>query len=289
MSSRSSPRAATSVATSVETLPLSNCGERALARVLRHVAVHRDRPDVLPAELLHELVGSALRPHEDEREPVRRADVLDERLDLAVLRSPRRRSARSHWAAGWHARPRSGPGCWCKRVPARRQGRRAWRKRTSSGGCAAAGARCGRPEAGSPCRASGRPRRGRTCERARDRRAGGSPGLEPSGRGHEDVSPLGALGLGIQRHAAVDRGHGQLLGRGKRLKLGGDLRRELARRNEHEGGRPGVGRHRSLDDRHGESEGLAGPGRRLCEHVDARECVRKDESLDRERLVDRAS
>ena len=113
--------------------------------------------------------------------------------------------------------------------------------------------------------------------------------FEPSGRGHEDVSPLGALGLSVQRHAAVDRGHGQLLGRGKRLKLGGDLRRELARRNEHEGGRPGVGRHRSLDDRHGEGEGLAGPGRRLREHVDARECVRKDESLDRERLVDRAS
>src|SRR4029077_17520337 len=53
--------------------------ERTLARVLRHVAVHRDRPDILPAELLHELVGSALRPHDDEREPVRRAYVSGDR------------------------------------------------------------------------------------------------------------------------------------------------------------------------------------------------------------------
>ena len=59
--------------------------ERALALVLREVAVHRDRPDVVLAlELARELVGAVLRPHEDEREAAVGAELLDEALELVL-------------------------------------------------------------------------------------------------------------------------------------------------------------------------------------------------------------
>ena len=45
-------------------------GECALACSLRHVAVHGNSADVLPGELLHELVRAALRPYEDQGQPV---------------------------------------------------------------------------------------------------------------------------------------------------------------------------------------------------------------------------
>src|SRR6266545_5243078 len=53
-------------------------GERALACSLRHVAVHGNRTDVLPGELLHELVRTALRPYEDKGQSARRVDLLHE-------------------------------------------------------------------------------------------------------------------------------------------------------------------------------------------------------------------
>ena len=84
MSSTSSPRAATSVATSVRTLPGVEARERPLALRLRLVAVDRDRVDVVAAELLDEPVGAGLRAHEDEREPVVVGQQLDERLHLVV-------------------------------------------------------------------------------------------------------------------------------------------------------------------------------------------------------------
>ena len=61
------PRAATSVATSVSTLPDSKRRERPLALRLRLVAVHRGGADVVLAEPLDEPVGAALGAHEDER------------------------------------------------------------------------------------------------------------------------------------------------------------------------------------------------------------------------------
>ena len=86
MSSTSSPRAATSVATSVRTLPDVEARERPLALHLRLVAVDRDRVDVVAAELLDEPVGARLRPDEHEREaPVARKQV-DERLHLVLGR-----------------------------------------------------------------------------------------------------------------------------------------------------------------------------------------------------------
>ena len=85
MSSTSRPRAATSVATSVCTLPASKCSSALLALRLALVAVDRDRVDLVAAQLLDETVGAGLRAHEDERETRSSClQQLDERLDLVV-------------------------------------------------------------------------------------------------------------------------------------------------------------------------------------------------------------
>ena len=59
---------------------------------------------------------------------------------------------------------------------AARRRRRAWPRRTSSGGPSATGGRSGRPGAGTPCRACGRPRPGRGSGRRRGRPSCGSRG-----------------------------------------------------------------------------------------------------------------
>ena len=87
MSSTSRPRAATSVATSVFTLPRVEPLERALALRLALVAVNRDRVDVVAAQLLDEPVGAGLRAHEDEREPaLLLVQQVDERRHLRLGR-----------------------------------------------------------------------------------------------------------------------------------------------------------------------------------------------------------
>ena len=48
--------------------------------------MHCDGAHFLTCEFLHELVGAALRPDEDQSQSVRRVDVLHERLDLGVGR-----------------------------------------------------------------------------------------------------------------------------------------------------------------------------------------------------------
>ena len=82
MLSRSSPRAATSVATSVVTLAAAEPLERALARSLRHVAVQRAGVNVRALELLDEALRAALRADEDEREIAVALELLHERVDL---------------------------------------------------------------------------------------------------------------------------------------------------------------------------------------------------------------
>ena len=78
MSSTSSPRAATSVATSVVHLAGVEPLQCALALRLALVAVDGDRVDVVARKLLDEPVGAGLRADEDEREA---ALVLVEQLD----------------------------------------------------------------------------------------------------------------------------------------------------------------------------------------------------------------
>ena len=85
MSARSSPRAATSVAMSVFTLPAGSA-ERPLARTLGHVSVQRDRGNVSVDELRRQTVGPALRPDEHECEPAFVLELGDQRVDLPVLR-----------------------------------------------------------------------------------------------------------------------------------------------------------------------------------------------------------
>ena len=86
MSTRSRPRAATSVATSVLTFPGAKTLERSLARRLRHVAVQRDGRHVVTGQALGEPVGAALRPDKDERETALGFELLDQTLDLVLGR-----------------------------------------------------------------------------------------------------------------------------------------------------------------------------------------------------------
>ena len=113
--------------------------------------------------------------------------------------------------------------------------------------------------------------------------------LQTSGRCDQDMGALCPLRLGVERHAAVDGGHLETLGRHERLELCAHLSGELAGRDENECRRTGVGGCGSFDDRQGERKRLPGSGRRFCEHVEPCEGIRQDEGLDPERLVDGAS
>ena len=85
MCSRSSPRAATSVATSTSLAPDAKWPSAAFARTLRHPAVQRSRAEALRLQVLRETVGTALRPHEDQRQSAVGGQLADERLRLAAL------------------------------------------------------------------------------------------------------------------------------------------------------------------------------------------------------------
>ena len=291
MSVRSRPRAATSVATSVLTVPARNrasarsrwpCDMSPCSASGRHVAA---------MELLREPVGAALRPDEDEREAALALELLDQPvelavgrdrdegvLDLALLDDPR--------AAG----PRSGTRRSCRRGRARRPRRRAWPRRASSG--ARAGSRrtirstCGLKPMSSIRSASSRTRHPDAVERD-------EPALdeilEAAGRRDQDVGAARALRLARDRRAAVDGRDAELLRAWPiSSSSAGDLRRELAGRHEDERRRLAVGGLGALDDRQAEGEGLARAGRRLGQHVEAGERVREDERLDRERRGDAA-
>ena len=154
--------------------------ERALALALRLVAVHRDGVDAVRAEPLDEPVGAALGAHEDEREvalgvAARPTSASTLRSCVDASRSGARRSAGGvdrSGACSWRARVgRVGRGDAADLALERRREE----QRLAVGGQSAR--RCGRPPGGSPCRASGRPRRGRArgSRRARRRRARSDP------------------------------------------------------------------------------------------------------------------
>ena len=148
IASRSSPRAATSVATSVVDPARAELLERALALRLRHVAVHGDDVDVAPRELLREPVGPALRADEDEREPRLGLEQLDEAVDL-VVGGDRDEVVLDHAVLDVGARAvleaRRRPRC--TRTRAHRPRRRASPRRASSAGPSAGAARSARPAA----------------------------------------------------------------------------------------------------------------------------------------------
>ena len=113
--------------------------------------------------------------------------------------------------------------------------------------------------------------------------------LQAPRRCNQDMRAVCPLRLGVKRHAAVDGGHLEALGRYERFEFRADLCGELACGNENECRRTGIGRRGPLDDRHGKRKRLARSGRGFCEHVEACDGVRQDERLDPERLVDGAS
>ena len=91
------------------------------------------------------------------------------------------------------------------------------------------------------------------------------------------ASELRTVGL-----APVDRQHVEARDmRGIALEGFGDLDRELARRRQHEGLRPGLAQVEPVQDRQGERGGLAGAGLGLAEQVLAVDQVRNRRRLDR--------
>ena len=97
--------------------------------------------------------------------------------------------------------------------------------------------------------------------------AAGEQILEATGGRDEHVRAGGVLCLLGQADAAVDGGHAERARMRDRADVVDDLRRELARRRQHErGGSRTVGV-RSLHDRDPERKRLARAGGRLCEHV----------------------
>jgi len=109
--------------------------------------------------------------------------------------------------------------------------------------------------------------------------------LKPSRSGDEDLCAARALGLRLQRCAAVDGDDVEASDGSQRLELLRDLLRELTGRNEDERRGFVPVRFRPLHDWHRERERLARAGRRLREHVEAGECVRQHELLDAEWLM----
>ena len=110
--------------------------------------------------------------------------------------------------------------------------------------------------------------------------------LQPARGRDEHVGGLGLRGLGRDGHAAVDRGDlepAHLAEIGEDL---GHLHRELARRDEDEGGGATVAGLHPLDDRDREGERLAGARRGLGEHVMTGERRRDRTGLDLEGRLD---
>ena len=282
------PRAATSVATSVSTLPELERGQRALALVLGLVAVHRDGAHALAAEALDEPVGAALGAHEHERELARR-ELLDERVEPRVAvdgaeavldlgrRSRRRRVLVPDrvGACRRHAmRPTSPSSVAEKNSVWRSAGH--WATMPVDGGAEAHVEHAvGLVE-------------DEDLDVAERERAALEQVLEAAGRRDHEVRGAGVLDLLVEADAAVDGGDVEAARGGQRARLLDDLADELARRGEHERGRAAGVRLEHVDDRRGERDRLARPRRGLGEHVDAVEDVLDDERLDGEGRGDAA-
>ena len=230
------------MATSVETLPVSKRRSARSRAPCVHVAVHRDRLDVVPRELLAEPVGAALGAHEDEREAALLAEQLDERLDLvsavtdtklvldlavALLVGQLGLEAGRVVVYARASSPTSPSSVAEKNIVWRSRGSRA-QDAVDLGLEAHVEHPVGlvededasRRRATRACARPG-PAAGRAWRRARARRAR-------------------AFACAAMRDAAVDGGDREAAGRRDRLELGRHLDGELARRHEHRA-RPGAG------------------------------------------------
>ncbi len=105
---------------------------------------------------------------------------------------------------------------------------------------------------------------------------------QASGRGDEDVRSCRQTRLLDDSGAAVDGRYREGARVRDRAQVFDDLRRELARGRKHERRRARIRVLQLLDERHTERERLARAGRRLCEHVMAREHVGDDHALNGE-------
>ena len=218
----------------------------------------------MPLQLLHEPVGAALRPGEDEDEAALLLEQLDQRLDLVVGRD------RDELVIGLAAlEVRRELGVVAARV-----------ERVRAGELTDLAVERGREEhrlalAGQALDDRVDLRLEAHVEHAVGLVEDEDPDrveleqlplgqvLEPARRGDDDVRVLRLLRVGHERRAAVDRGDPQALRLGERRELLCDLGRELARRHEDERGGLRLGGVQALDDRDREGEGLARPGRRL--------------------------
>ena len=262
--------------------------ERALALVLREVAVHRDGRDlVLALELADELVRAVLGADEDEREAAVDAEVLDEPVelvlgrdqhervvDLAALRLGRQHAAdvrRVHRVgAGELGDGAVEGGAEEHRLPVRRHAR----------------------EDAVDLRLEAHVEHpvGLVEHEHADAVELDGPALdqveEAAGSRDEDVGLARLVDLAADGRAAVDGGDVEALRRGERRDVRRDLQGELARRHEDERAREGVPRGGALDERQPEGERLAGARRRLGEDVESGERVGEDEVLDGEGFGD---
>ena len=194
MSSMSRPRAATSVATSVSTRPAPKRAERLLALRLGLVAVHRQRLEVMRPEPLDQAVGTALSADEHERQaPLLVAQLPDQRVQLRLgLTRTKRCCTSPRRSAGWTCSRLRASACRRSRPAhlAVERGREEQRLALAR----QLGERCGRRAGGSPCRASGPPRRGSAPAPAeRDHRAPVEEVLEAARGGDQHVGAAAGL------------------------------------------------------------------------------------------------
>ena len=210
--------------------------------------------------------------------------VAVDRVDELARRTRRRCSAaRPRRSPGRAGSSRTAAGCRPRRSP-----------RTSGSGAASAAARgCAGCPAGSPCRASGRPRRGRGSRPGRGWRPSGRRGraADPGVATRISTPAAQRLDLGIHRDAAVDDRRAQRDGPAVGPDALVDLHRELAGRDEDERPDRVAGRRerrvrvgpQAVEDGQREGRRLAGPGLGGGEDVAAGEDEGDGGCLDRRR------
>ena len=292
------PRAATSVATSTSTLPLRNARSACSRAPWPRSPCTAADGEAAVGQLVGDLGGGALGAAEDHGQAaalglqdagehldlvhrVRAEDVLLDRLDGLGRRRRRRRRGCASAAS-------------CSGGPARRP-RPAWSPRTASSAAAPAVTveRSARRRAGSPGRASRRPRRAPAPDVAEVEVALLGQVEQPAGGADDDVDALASA----PRPAARRRGRRRRPARGRRA-LAGGLRRSSATwtHSSRVGtttracGLPACGRcagrassgRRPLQQRDAEAEGLAGAGLGLADDVVPAEGDGQRQRLDRE-------
>jgi hypothetical protein len=262
-------------------------GQRALARRLGEVAVHRLGLDALRSEPLHQPVDAPLGSNEHERQPLLLAGgkQVDERVDLVRLldgdeavidlldRLAVARDLVPGRVVGIGGRETAGG--------AVERGREEHRLALAREAAHDAVDLRLEPHVEHAVRLVEH----QDADRVELDRAPVREVLEAPGRRDQDVGAARPLRLRTDLRAAVHGRDAQPARLRHVAELIGDLDGQLARRDEHQSG-GATGRLDSLDDRDRERERLAGAGPRLGEHVAPGQGVGHDERLDREGRLD---